>query len=294
MKARRGDGSLLTIVIPVFNRAELIKEAVDSVARQTYRPLQLIVVDDGSTDGTLERVLDWQAKRASEGFEIDLIRQANLGAPAARNAGLKAAKGDYVAFLDSDDLLCEEFASRMVRCLDSCDRLDLVVCKSRTFKGSSIAEKGYEISAPYTTDGSLVEVKEARRSDWRRLTWQTACAVYRRSFLLEIGGWSEKLRLGWQDRELALRAQLSGVRLGVRDDVLVLIRDSGEDRISRLAKSGDTRFFRGVAMAYMRLARLAFGRLLLRDSALLGVYGLWFMLRGSGVPYGWLNKLRLR
>ena len=86
----------ISAVIPVYNRAALIRRAVDSVLSQTVKPYEVIVVDDGSTDDT-PRIL------AAYGDKLTVIRQQNRGVSAARNAGIKAAGGDWIALLDSDD-----------------------------------------------------------------------------------------------------------------------------------------------------------------------------------------------
>ena len=88
---------LVTVIIPTYNRASFLKEAIDSVLSQTYRNFELIVVDDGSTDGTSELLLSY-------GHKIKVIKKANKGPSASRNRGIKAAKGDWIAFLDSDDV----------------------------------------------------------------------------------------------------------------------------------------------------------------------------------------------
>lgn len=87
----------VSVVIPTYNRARLICETLDSVLAQTYRDFEIIVVDDGSTDGTQEVVSRY-------GPSLRYLRQENAGPAAARNAGIRASGGEYVAFLDSDDL----------------------------------------------------------------------------------------------------------------------------------------------------------------------------------------------
>lgn len=85
-----------SVIIPTYNRLPLLKQAIQSVLAQTMKNYELIVVDDGSTDGTIE-YLDALSN-------VTVTKQANQGPAAARNAGAKVAKGDYLAFLDSDDL----------------------------------------------------------------------------------------------------------------------------------------------------------------------------------------------
>jgi GT2 family glycosyltransferase len=89
----------VSVIIPTFNRARFLGEALDSVLGQTYSDLEVIVVDDGSTDGTAELM----SARSRDDSRVRYVPQANRGASAARNAGLDLARGEYVAFLDSDD-----------------------------------------------------------------------------------------------------------------------------------------------------------------------------------------------
>lgn len=95
----------VSVVIPTYNRVQLVIEALDSVYEQTHRPIECIVVDDGSTDDTVEVVKKWKRARTGDDFCVRLLRQENQGAPAARNRGMEAARGDDLLFLDSDDVL---------------------------------------------------------------------------------------------------------------------------------------------------------------------------------------------
>ena len=97
---------LVSTIIPVFNGERLLPEALDSVFRQDYRPIEVIVVDDGSTDGT--------SLVARSCPEVRYLYQSNQGLGAARNAGIAAACGEFIAFLDADDIwLPRKLSSQM-------------------------------------------------------------------------------------------------------------------------------------------------------------------------------------
>jgi len=91
-----GEPGLVSVVIPTYDRSDLLRQAVESVLDQTYRPVEILVVDDGSTDDTPEVV-------AAYGPPVRYIRQENAGVSAARNRGMRHARGEFVALLDSDD-----------------------------------------------------------------------------------------------------------------------------------------------------------------------------------------------
>ena len=100
-------GPLVSVVIPVYDGAAFIAQTLDSVLRQSWPRLEVIVVDDGSTDETPERVRPFRDR-------ILYLRQENRGGGAARNAGVAASRGDYLAFLDQDDLWAPEKLERQL------------------------------------------------------------------------------------------------------------------------------------------------------------------------------------
>jgi len=112
---------LVSVVIPAYNRAGMLREAVDSVLAQEFRDFELIVVDDGSTDET-PRLLD------AYGRQIAVVRQPNRGVSAARNAGVAAASGRLIAFLDSDDLWLPAKLASQVQFFDS--HPDALICQT--------------------------------------------------------------------------------------------------------------------------------------------------------------------
>jgi glycosyltransferase involved in cell wall biosynthesis len=109
---------LIAVVVPVWNRAGLVVRCLDSVWAQSHAPRQIVVVDDGSTDGSPEAVAAWVAKQGAES-SVTLLRQPNRGAAVARNVGL-AATGElpFVAFLDSDEVWPPDFLARTAAALN--------------------------------------------------------------------------------------------------------------------------------------------------------------------------------
>ena len=115
--------SLVSVIIPTYNRAHLIRRSVQSVLNQTYKNLELIVVDDGSTDNTKEVIESIDDKR------IVYIKQENQGASAARNTGIDLAKGKYIAFQDSDDIWHSNKLKKQIDVLNK-NNADVVFCKA--------------------------------------------------------------------------------------------------------------------------------------------------------------------
>lgn len=105
--------SLISVIFPVYNVEEWLEESLESVCSQTYENLEIVVVDDGSTDGSSSVC----RKFAANDDRILLVNQANGGLSAARNRGMREARGEYLLFVDSDDVLCPEHVELLYRCL---------------------------------------------------------------------------------------------------------------------------------------------------------------------------------
>ncbi len=111
----------ISVIIPTYNRCWILKEAIDSVLSQKFTDFEIIVVDDGSNDGTA-------ALLSAYGDQITIIHQENRGVSAARNAGILIAKGRYIAFLDSDDMWLPEKLSCQVDFFQS--HAQAVICQT--------------------------------------------------------------------------------------------------------------------------------------------------------------------
>lgn len=102
----------VSIVIPVYNVENYLQRCLQSVSNQSYRPLEVVLIDDGSTDSSLQICRDYK-RTAPEGIEVKVISQANSGASLARKAGIKAASGKWITFIDSDDYVASEYVSAL-------------------------------------------------------------------------------------------------------------------------------------------------------------------------------------
>src|SRR5918993_437227 len=106
-----GRNPMFSVVIPLFNKQDFIERAVDSVLRQTYADFELIVVDDGSTDSSLDRLLRFADAR------LRIIRQANAGKGPARNTGIRESSREWIALLDADDYWFPDHLSELARAI---------------------------------------------------------------------------------------------------------------------------------------------------------------------------------
>ena len=117
---------LISCIVPVFNAERFIADALDSILAQSYRPIEVVVIDDGSTDKTPEVVTAY-------GDRLRYFRQAHSGAPQARNFGLGLAQGEFIAFLDADDLWHPEKLARQMARFEARPELDLCITHLQRF-----------------------------------------------------------------------------------------------------------------------------------------------------------------
>ena len=207
---------LVSAVIPTFNRAWALGRAVDSVLAQAYEPLELIVVDDGSTDGTPELL----APLAAQG-RLVLIRQPNRGVSAARNAGLGAARGSLLAFLDSDD---EWLPGKIEAQADFLGRYPdqvLVQTQERWFRGGRRVNPGRRHRKP-AGDIFIPSLGLCLISP--------SAVMLRRSLLDEVGLFDENLPAA-EDYDLWLRV-LARHPAGLIDRELVIRHGGRPDQLS--------------------------------------------------------------
>ena len=136
---------LISVIIPVYRVEEYLRRCVDSVLAQSYSHMEVILVDDGSPDGC-PAICDAYGEADSR---VKVIHQENAGLSGARNTGIEAAEGSYLAFVDSDDYLAPEFLERLHRACVETDS-DLSMCRWEYVKGEAVPERGSGRTETYT------------------------------------------------------------------------------------------------------------------------------------------------
>lgn len=223
-------GPLISCIIAVYNSERFVAAAVDSVLAQSYRPIEVIVANDGSTDRTAKIV-------AGYGKEVRLATQETAGPAATRNLGLATASGEYVAFLDGDDLWHEEKLERQMACLTSEPELGACVTNVKFFWMPELAEEEAKLKkqprgqvAPGYISGTLL----APRSTFEK-----------------VGGFDIKLWFS-DAADWFERAAESGVTIKLLDDVLYFHRMHDRNLTRRRAEDSRNEF---LAIVQARLKR---------------------------------------
>lgn len=191
---------LVSVIIPCYNKASYVADAIRSVVGQTYSDVEIIVVDDGSTDGSLALL----EKLATTYENVQLIIQPNQGVSAARNAGLRAAHGTYVMSLDADDRIESTYVERCVEVLEKHPEVKVVQTRARYF-----GDKTGEFQVPdYSYDALL----------WTNLIHY--CAMYRRSDFLQTEGYNTNMVHGLEDWDFWLSMLKPNDQVDTVDEIL--------------------------------------------------------------------------
>ena len=209
----------VTVIIPVYNGAAFLAEAVDSVQRQNYQPLEIVIVDDGSTDGTAEIAANFTGN-------VRYVYQPNQGAPTARNQGLKMANGTVISFLDADDVWHEKKLALQLEYLSRNPSIEIVVGYSQLLIPSASPLDFNPFGDPW-------------------LFLNLASAVYRKSVFNTIGLFDPELPCS-DDLDWFMRARESKVQLKVHKDVVLFHRRHNKNLTNQkeLEKSDNLRMLK--------------------------------------------------
>jgi len=217
------DKPLISCIVPVFNGARFLAEALESILNQSYQPTEVIVTDDGSTDRSAEVVNRYRSN-------VHYVRQSNQGPAATRNRGLAAASGDFVAFLDQDDLWHSGKLERQAACFSEDPELSLCVAHVQTFSGAATAEK----TLWFPNHGPSEPLPG----------YLTGTLLARRSLFETVGVFNSELKYG-DAAEWFLRAAEQGVKMAMLSEVLMYHRVH-ENNFSRRHVAASRQEFLGI------------------------------------------------
>ena len=211
------NNSKVSVVIPTYNRRNFIQQAIESVLNQTYKDYEIIIVDDASTDGTT----DWLTTTYPDIKVISLTK--NCGAPRARNEGIRAAKGDIVAFLDSDDQWLPNYLEKQIEALKANPSAIFSFCNySRQIKKANKIIK---------TDKYIYKPKPQyldfiHHQIMKSLILTMSSVIIYRQALVKAGYLNEQLK-NCHDIELYLRLLKFGELIHVPEELLIKIQHTG-------------------------------------------------------------------
>ena len=220
---------LASIIIPTYNRKHLLCDAVQSCLDQSWRNIEVIIIDDGSSDGTDALVAE-MLETAWPADQVRYVPQPNLGASAARNLGRELARGAYVQFLDSDDLLLPGKIAKQIAVLEEPHNSEAACCYSYGRKGADSED---------TTHGALTRIgvraaspDELVHALCSRLThgMQTSAPLWRRGFLQGHAGWREDITLG-DDLEFHIRLLVDAKKICLIEEELFFVREHSGPRL---------------------------------------------------------------
>jgi hypothetical protein len=206
---------LVSIIIPCYNQAHFLGEALQSVLNQTYSNWECIIVNDGSPDNTEEVANKWLKKDK----RFKYLQKENGGLSSARNAGIKISIGDYILPLDSDDLIDAIFLTRLVSELNNDKSLAIVSCYSKFFKKST-SNIVYELKPKGSSYIYLLYVNQlVATSLYRKICWE------------EVGGYDENMKNGFEDWEFWLGVTKQGWSYKIVEEFLFYYRKSKQSML---------------------------------------------------------------
>ena len=213
-----------SIIIPAYNAARYVRAAVDSALAQTHPDIEIIVVDDGSTDDT-RRILDPYAAAR----KIEYLQQENKGLSGARNAGIRRAKGEYIALLDADDIFMPDKMEKQIAHLERDLSCDVSYCDLYHFWDEE-PEKSLKLDYKYYSG------EEVLPNILRRSFIAPSATLFRRRVFDRFGYFDEEIRQFAEDLEFWLRLTLGGAKICFLPEILVRLRLRREGSIQGLSR----------------------------------------------------------
>ncbi|WP_288373832.1 glycosyltransferase family 2 protein [uncultured Algoriphagus sp.] len=222
----KNQAPLVSIIIPVYNKALFVSSTLESALGQTYPNTEIILVDDGSIDNSFEILKAYFEKYPDR---IVLINQENLGVSAATNRGIVASKGDYIQFLDADDLISPDKIEKQIGLLAGKSYDSIATCEWVNFE-TTIEQYN---RVPYGVFQNFDSGLDLQLRFWNHQE-MIAISSYltHRDLILKAGSWDETLTIN-QDGEFFTRVLLHGEQVFFEPDGKVYYRSPGEENVSQ-------------------------------------------------------------
>lgn len=218
--------TLVSIIIPVYNKAVFLPQTLDSVLNQTYPQIEIVLIDDGSIDNSLEILKDYHLKYPNK---INLIQKRNQGVSAATNLGIKASKGEYLQFLDADDLISSDKIASQMKLLSGKRPEVLASCEWLNFKDN----KDHFGRVPYGVFQDFDSGLDLLLRFWNyQEMHQPAVYLTHRKLIEKAGPWDESLSIN-QDGEFFCRVLLAAKEVLYEPDGKVFYRKPSENNVSQ-------------------------------------------------------------
>lgn len=206
----------VSIVVPVYNRAAIVGRTLDSIKAQTYRPINLVLVDNNSTDDTLAVLKDWKERNETPGFKVTVVSETRPGAAAARNRGLQEVKKGLMMFFDSDDIMKPKLVAKAVKGFET-PGTDAVYWRHRRLNADGTESLSHFTAKP----------REMMRCHLVHALICTPAYMTDRSVFDRIGGWNEDARV-WDDYELGTRLIMAWKKPLGLEKVLFVVNSTEE------------------------------------------------------------------
>jgi glycosyltransferase involved in cell wall biosynthesis len=217
---------LVSIVIPVYNKAAYIRETLDSALVQSYTNFEIVLVNDGSTDGSLSILQEYADRFPAI---VRLINSENRGVSAATNLGIQAAKGEYFQFLDADDLMSAEKIEGQIELLSGKGRETIATCEWVNFRDDI-----HQFSrVPYGLFQDFVSGLDLLLRFWNNQEMMAISSyLTHRDLIDKVGPWDENLTIN-QDGEFFCRILLKAKEVLFEPNGMVYYRKPGQDNVSQ-------------------------------------------------------------
>ena len=181
---------LVSVIVPIYNAAPFLRETLDSILASTYRPIEVVMVDDGSHDDSLKIAQTYCEQHA----ECQVIAQKNRGVSAARNTAIKAAKGTYILPVDADDKIADTFIEKAVEVIEHDNNIRVVGCRCWMFGAVDKEWKLPDFSHSLLARKNMIPATALyRKADWERCGGYCEEEIYREDWdfwlsMMELGG----------------------------------------------------------------------------------------------------------